>query len=68
MLLDPLGNLGKVLVLLANVVLLAQVDEVYYRLCGQEEKRVDNLNLDRFCQQTCLSYHGQVSMDYAVTL
>lgn len=44
-LLDPLGNLGKVLVLLANVVPLAQVDEVDDGLGGKKEEGVDCLNL-----------------------
>ena len=43
--LDPLGNLGKMLVLLADVVLLAQVDKVYNGLSGEEEERVDVLDL-----------------------
>jgi len=33
------------LVLLSNVVLLAQVDEIDDRFGGQEEKRVDELDL-----------------------
>ena len=43
--LDPFSNLGKMLVLLADVVLLAQVDKVYNRLSGEKEKRVDVLDL-----------------------
>ena len=43
--LDPLSNFGKMLVLLADVVLLAQVDEVDDRLGRKEEERVDGLDL-----------------------
>lgn len=46
---DPLGNFGKVLVLLADVVFLAEVDEVDHRLGGQQEKRVDDLDLRIRC-------------------
>lgn len=46
MLLNPFDDLGKVLVLLADVVSLGQVDEEDDGLSGQEEQRVDNLNLD----------------------
>ena len=45
-LVDPLDNLGKMLVLLADEVLLRQVDEVDNGLGSQEEERVDDLNLD----------------------
>jgi hypothetical protein len=45
-LLDPVGNLGEMLVLLANVVLLAKVDEEDDRLGRKEEERVDNLDLE----------------------
>lgn len=38
MLLDPFSNLGKVLVLLSDVVALAQVDEVDDGLGGEEEE------------------------------
>jgi hypothetical protein len=48
--LDPFGDLGKMLVLLADVVLLAQVDEGYDGLSGEEEKRVDVLDLAN-CKQ-----------------
>lgn len=44
-LLDPLGDLGEVLVLLADVISLAEVDEVDNGLSRQEKERVDNLNL-----------------------
>jgi hypothetical protein len=45
-LVDPLDNLGKMLVLLADEVLFRQVDEVDNGLGSQEEERVDDLNLD----------------------
>lgn len=44
-LVDPLDNLGKMLVLLSDKVLLRQVDEVDNGLGRQEEKRVDDLDL-----------------------
>ncbi len=44
-LLDPFGDFGKMLVLLADVVLLAKVDEVDNRLGGQQKKRIDDLDL-----------------------
>ena len=44
-LLDPFGDFGKMLVLLADVVLLAEVDEVDHGLGGQQEERVDDLDL-----------------------
>lgn len=43
--LDPLEDLGKVLVLLAEIVLLAQVDQVDRRLGCQKEEGVDNFHL-----------------------
>lgn len=43
--LDPLNNLGQVLVLLAKVVLLAEVGQVDDRLGSQKEERVDDLDL-----------------------
>ena len=43
--LDPLDNLGEVLVLLADVVPLAQVDQVHNGLGCEEEERVNDLNL-----------------------
>jgi hypothetical protein len=48
--LHPFGNLGEILVLLANIVLLAQVDEGYDRLGGKEKVRVDVLDLTN-CKQ-----------------
>lgn len=44
-LLDPFGDLGEVLVLLADVVFFAEVDEVDHGLGGEEEERVDDLDL-----------------------
>jgi len=44
-LLDPLGDLGEVLVLLPDVVALAQVDKVDDGLSGKEEEGVDGLDL-----------------------
>lgn len=44
-LLDPVEQRGEVLVLLANVVLLAQVDQVHTGLGSQQEERVNSLNL-----------------------
>ena len=41
----PLGDLGQVLVLLADVVSLGEVDEVDNWLGGQEEERVNGFNL-----------------------
>ena len=46
LLLDPLEQLGKVLVLLADKVLLAEVDKVNDRLGSQKEQRVDDFDLD----------------------
>lgn len=43
--LDPLDDLGQVLVLLAHVVLLAQIDQVHNRLGREKEERVDDLDL-----------------------
>lgn len=43
--LAPLKQTGEVLVLLADVVLLAQVDQVHDGLGSEQEQRVDDLNL-----------------------
>jgi hypothetical protein len=43
--LDPRGNLGEMLVLLTDIVLLAEIDEVDNGLGSEEEKRVDDLDL-----------------------
>lgn len=54
-LLDPFGDLGKVLVLLSDVVALTQVDEVDDGLGGEEEEGVDGLDLcgakSAYCNQ-----------------
>lgn len=47
MLLDPFGNLGQVLVLLAEVVFLTEIDQVDDGLGRQKEERVNYLNLIR---------------------
>ena len=47
-LLHPLRDLGQVLVLLAHVVLLAEVDEEDDRLGRKEEERVDDLDLANY--------------------
>lgn len=43
--LDPLEQSGKVLVLLTDVVLLAQVDQVHNGLGSEKEQGVDGLDL-----------------------
>lgn len=43
--LDPFDHLGEVLVLLANVVSLAEVDEIHDRLGREEEEGVNHLDL-----------------------
>lgn len=45
-LVDPGGNRGKMLVLLADVVTLGKVDEVDDGLGSQQEERVDDLDLE----------------------
>lgn len=45
--LNPLGDSRKMLVLLADVVSLGQVDEVNNGLGREEEQRIDDLDLDR---------------------
>ena len=45
MLLDPLGNFGEMLVLLPDVVFLAEIDEEDDRLGGKKKERVDNFDL-----------------------
>jgi hypothetical protein len=45
-LLDPLNNLGEVLVLFPDIVPLGKVNQEDNRLGRQEEKRVDDLDLD----------------------
>ena len=45
MLLHPLGDLGKILVLLPDVILLAQVDKEDNRLSSKKEQRVYDFDL-----------------------
>jgi hypothetical protein len=45
MLLDPLDDLGEMLVLLPDVVSLREVDQEDAGLGRQEEKRIDDLDL-----------------------
>lgn len=45
MLLDPLRNLGEMLILLADIVLFREIDQIYNRFGGEEEKWVDDLDL-----------------------
>lgn len=47
MLLDPLSNLGKMLVSTSEVVFLAQIDEVDHGLSGQQEQGIDDLDLKK---------------------
>ena len=54
MFLDPFSNLGQVLVLLSDIVLLAQVDKVYDWFRGEEEERVDDFDLDSNWSARCL--------------
>jgi hypothetical protein len=58
-LLDPFHDLAEMLVLLSDVVLLAQVDEVDNRLGGEEEERVDELDLETFVSNWCLRYSSK---------
>ena len=46
MFLDPFSNLWEMLVLLADIILFAQVDEVDHRFGGEKEERIDNFDLD----------------------
>ena len=68
MFLDPLGDFGKVLVLLPDVVLFAEVDEVDDGLGGEEEEGVDDFDLvislamgHRSCIVLCASVFVVVS-------
>ena len=45
MLFDPFGYFRKMLILLADVILLTQVHKVHDWLGGQEEKWVDDFDL-----------------------
>ena len=66
MLLDPGGDLGEVLVLLPDVVTLAQVDEVDDGLGGKEEEGVDGLDLCEaksvYCIQGCCNKYKSIVM------
>lgn len=42
---DPFGNLGKMFILLSDVIFLAKVDEVDDRFSAEEEERIDDFNL-----------------------
>lgn len=50
MCLDPIDDLGEMLVLLPNVVLFAKVDEEDDWFCCEEEKRVDVFDLFTYSQ------------------
>lgn len=57
--LDPLKDLGEVLVLLADVVALAQVDQVDHGLGGEKHQGVDGFDLTvvSLCgHKTCSEY------------
>ena len=41
----PFGDFGKVLVLLANVISFAEVDEIHNRLGGEEEEGIYDFDL-----------------------
>lgn len=45
MCLDPFGDLGEVLVLLADIVFFGEIDEVYDGFGGEEEEGIDDLDL-----------------------
>ena len=55
-LLDPCGDLRKVLVLLSDVVALAQVDEVDDGLGGEEEEGIDGLDLCGAKSACCIEH------------
>ena len=57
---DPLGNLRKMLILLADVVLLAQVDEVDHGFGGEQQERVDHFDLK---QSSARSFMPDGSVD-----
>ena len=56
--LHPLGDLGEVLVLLADVVAFAEVDQVDDGFGGEEEERVDYFDLGGCVQQEGLAFHA----------
>ena len=45
MFLDPFSNLWEVLVLLSDVIFLAEIDEIDNGFSGEEEERIDNFDL-----------------------
>ena len=45
--LDELRDLGKMFVLLADIIPFAEVNQIHDRLGSEEEERVDNLHLER---------------------
>lgn len=45
MLFDPFGDFGQVLVLLADVVFFAEINQVDDWFCGEEEEGVDYFDL-----------------------
>jgi hypothetical protein len=65
MLLDPLCNFGKVLVLLADVVLFTQVDKVDNWLGGKQEERVYDLDLGN-SQQIYIKIRCVISEDIRI--
>lgn len=64
--LDPVKDLGKVLVLLADIVLLAQVDQIDHRLGSQKEERVDGLDL--IIIVSCKSFQNDADCVNRVTM
>lgn len=45
MFLDPFGYFRKMLVLLSDIIFLAEIDEVDNRFSGKEEERIYDLDL-----------------------
>ncbi len=45
MFLDPFSDLREMLVLLPNVIFLAEVDEIDNGFSGEEEERIDDFDL-----------------------
>lgn len=59
--LNPFCNFRQVLVLLANVVLLAQIDQIDNGLGSQKEQRIDHLDLIKLLiSMTCHPQNDQV--------
>ena len=52
---DPFGNLGKMLILLSDIVFLAEIDEVDNWFSGKEEERIYDLDLGNHSNQPCSS-------------